>query len=104
MTADRQFEKLRRLGLLPLVDLLVTSEELGVEKPDPRLFALCAEKAGVPLGDCAFVGDSLEKDALAALRAGMAGLWYCPKDSAPPPAGVSVIRSLTELPALLKEK
>lgn len=104
MTADRQFEKLQRLGLLPWVDFLVTSEELNAEKPDPRLFALCAEKAGVPLRDCAFVGDSLEKDALAALKAGMAGVWYRPEDSASPPAGVSVIRSLEELPALLSEK
>ena len=101
MTADRQFEKLRRLGLLPLVDFLVTSEELGAEKPDPRLFTLCAEKAGVPLRDCAFVGDSLQKDALAACAAGMLGIWYHPAPL-PEPAleDVTVIRSLKELPAL----
>lgn len=86
---------------MPLVDFLVTSEELGVEKPDPRLFALCAEKAGVPPKDCAFVGDSLEKDALAARRAGMAGVWYCPKGSEPAPEDVPVVRSLGELPELL---
>ena len=101
MTADRQFEKLKRLGLLPLVDLLVTSEELGVEKPDPRLFALCAEKAGAAARDCAFVGDSLEKDALAARRAGMTGLWYCP-GGGPAPEGLPVLRSLAELPKLLQ--
>ena len=86
---------------MPLVDFLVTSEELGVEKPDPRLFALCAEKAGVPPKVCAFVGDSLEKDALAARWAGMAGAWYCPKGSEPAPEGVPVVRSLGELPELL---
>jgi putative hydrolase of the HAD superfamily len=101
MTADRQFEKLRRLGLLPLVDFLVTSEELGVEKPDPRLFTLCAEKAGVPLRCCAFVGDSLQKDALAALAAGMRGIWYRPVSLPEPvPEEIPAIRSLTELPAL----
>ena len=46
MTADYQFAKLERLGLMERVDFLVTSEEAGAEKPDPRLFALCAEKAG----------------------------------------------------------
>ena len=102
MTADRQFEKLSRLDLLPWVDFLVTSEELGVEKPDPRLFALCAEKAGAGQCDCCFVGDSLEKDALAAVRAGMTGVWYCPNGRADPPEGIAVIRSLGELPALLR--
>ena len=101
MTADRQFEKLQRLGLLPWVDFLVTSEEINAEKPDPKLFELCAEKAGVSPRACAFVGDSLQKDALAALAAGMRGLWYHPGPvSEPAPEGVSVIRSLQELPAL----
>lgn len=102
MTADRQFEKLRRLGLQPYVEFLVTSEEINAEKPDPRLFGLCAEKAGVPPRDCAFVGDSLQKDALAARAAGMRGIWYHPAPlPATAPEDVPVLRSLQELPALL---
>lgn len=101
MTADRQIEKLRRLELLPLVDFLVSSEELGVEKPDPRLFALCAEKAGAAPADCAFVGDSLQKDALAARAAGMLGIWYHPDGDGGPPEPVTRIHALPELPALL---
>ena len=100
MTADWQYEKLRRLGLLPLVDFLVTSEEINAEKPDQRLFDLCAQKAGVPLAACAFVGDSLEKDALAARRAGMTGLWYCPQGT-PAPEGVTAINDLRALPGIL---
>ena len=103
MTADRQFEKLKRLELLRWVNFLVTSEELGVEKPDPRLFALCALKAGAGESSCCFVGDSLEKDALAARRAGMKGVWYCPKGTKSPPEGISVIHALCELPALVRE-
>ena len=102
MTADWQYEKLRRLSLLPLVDFLVTSEEIGAEKPDSRIFALCAEKAGAPLWDCAFVGDSLQKDAIAAQEAGMCGIWYNPGLKAEPlPEGILVISALSELPALL---
>ena len=100
MTADLQFEKLRRLGVLPLLDFLVTSEELGVEKPDPRLFALCAEKAGTVPERCVFVGDSLTNDAAAANAAGMLGVWYRP-GAGQAPDGVLTVGSISALPALL---
>jgi beta-phosphoglucomutase-like phosphatase (HAD superfamily) len=51
MTADWQFRKLERLGLLDRIDFAVTSEEAGVEKPAPGFFALCLEKAGCAPGD-----------------------------------------------------
>ena len=101
MTLDWQLEKLRRLGLLELVDFVVTSEEVGVEKPDPKLFALCAEKADAPAEACCFVGDSLEKDALAARNCGMLGVWYCPGGSDRSLEEVPILRALPELPALL---
>ena len=78
MTADWQFRKLERLGLLDRIDFAVTSEEAGVEKPAPGFFALCLEKAGCAPGECAFVGDNLRKDALGALAAGMRGFWLQP--------------------------
>ncbi len=103
MTADWQLEKLKRLGLLSLVDFLVTSEEANAEKPDLRLFLLCAEKAGCELQACCFVGDNLEKDALAAQSAGMQGIWYCPDPNKAIPEKVPGIRSLSALPELLQD-
>ncbi len=102
MTADRQFEKLERLGLIDLVDFMVTSEEVGAEKPDRRLFDCCAEKAGCESAECVFVGDDPKSDVLGALRAGMHPVRFCPA----PPADDSLpdvprISRLTELPALL---
>lgn len=103
MTADWQYAKLKRLGLMTYVDFIVTSEEAGVEKPDAALFRLCTEKAGCAPGECAFVGDSLEGDALGARDAGMVAFWLCPKsDPMDVPAGVTRIRTLSELPALLQ--
>ena len=75
MTADWQFEKLIALGIMPLVDFLVTSEEAGAEKPERRIFDLCARKAGCEPGACVFVGDNLKGDALGALNAGMRSIW-----------------------------
>lgn len=103
MTADYQFAKLERLGLMPLVDFLVTSEEVGAEKPDRRLFDACARKAGCPSQACAFVGDGLQGDVLGALGAGMRAVWFRPDpaDPRPAPPGAARIRALDELPGLL---
>ena len=103
MTADWQYAKLKRLGLMTYVDFIVTSEEAGAEKPDTTLFLLCAEKAGCAPEECAFVGDSLRGDAMGARDAGMAAYWLCPHpESSEVPAGVTRIRTLSELPALLQ--
>lgn len=102
MTADWQYLKLERLGLLPLVDFIVCSEEVSAEKPDPRFFRLCLEKAGCPAEECAFIGDSLPKDVLGSRHAGMRPFWYRPQPDCPPlEEGIVRIRRLDELPGLL---
>lgn len=80
MTADRQFDKLMRLGLGPYIDFMVTSEEVNAEKPDARLFRACAAKAGCEPSECFFVGDSLRGDVQGALGAGMKAVWFCPAE------------------------
>lgn len=102
MTADWQYLKLERLGILPLFDFIVCSEEVSAEKPDPRFFRLCLEKAGCRAEECAFVGDSLPKDVLGGRHAGMPAFWYRPQADCPSPeAGIVRIRRLDELPGLL---
>ena len=103
MTADYQFAKLERLGLLGYVDFLVSSEEAGAEKPDGKLFVCCVEKAGCRADACMFVGDSLEGDALGAMRAGLRSVWLCGEEPAAGlPAGIEVIHSLADIPDLLR--
>jgi len=103
MTADWQYAKLKRLSLMAYVDFIVTSEEAGVEKPAAGFFQLCAEKAGHAPGECAFVGDNLNGDALGALDAGMVAFWLCRSpESADVPDGITRIQSLSELPALVE--
>lgn len=82
MTLEIQLEKLEKLGLLHFFDFIVTSEEAGAEKPDPKLFRLCAEKAGVRPEECLFLGDSYQKDYLGPRAIGMQSLWYQPDDAA----------------------
>ncbi|MEU2287432.1 HAD-IA family hydrolase [Streptomyces sp. NPDC013178] len=56
------------LGLAELADHVVNSARVGLAKPDPRILALGAERAGVRPGRCLFVDDTLENvEAAAAL-------------------------------------
>jgi putative hydrolase of the HAD superfamily len=80
MTARIQFVKLTKLGMLPYIDFIVASEEACAEKPDPKFFALCVEKAGCKADECIFVGDSIKKDAIGATNAGLNGIWYNPEN------------------------
>lgn len=67
----QQLEKLARTGLEAAFDAVCISEQIGVQKPDPRAFTLLAERLGVDPQACVFVGDDLEKDVQGARRAGM---------------------------------
>jgi putative hydrolase of the HAD superfamily len=80
MTARIQFVKLTKLGMLPYIDFIVSSEEACAEKPSPQFFATCVEKAGCEAGECIFVGDSLRKDVIGASSAGLNGVWYNPEN------------------------
>ena len=102
MTARLQLVKLRRLGLLPWVDFIVSSEEAGAEKPSPALYQLCVEKAGVDAQHCLFVGDSLVKDVLGPAGCGLQSLWFNP-DGQRSAVQVEQIRSLREVPGHLDD-
>ncbi len=97
MTADWQMEKLIRLDMLKNVDFVVTSEEAGADKPDPKMFDLCAQKAGVPAEKCLFIGDNRELDYLGAKAAGMQALWYAPDVTPPAPESVDSFARLTRM-------
>ena len=102
MTAIEQFRKLEALGLLDLVDFVASSEEAGVEKPNPGLFDLVVEKARCAPAEILFVGDNLRKDVLGSTAAGMRAVWVQP-DAAARAAHpeVASVASLPELAAAL---
>lgn len=62
---------LDQLGLLPHLEFVVDSSKVGVEKPDPRIFHLALERAGVAPQDAVYVGDLYSIDVLGARAAGM---------------------------------
>ena len=58
----KQYEKILRLNIQNLIDLVVISDEIGIRKPNPKLFTYCLEKFNLTGPDTIYVGDNLDKD------------------------------------------
>lgn len=100
---------LEGLGLDRYLDFVLASASVGVAKPDPAIFRMALERAGIGAGEALMVGDSLRADVEGAAAAGLRGvLLRRPRDdddhavpSPEVPAGTTVIASLAELPLLV---
>lgn len=60
-----------RVGVRASVDLVLDSAVVGVEKPDPRIFALALDHFGVPASRALHLGDVYATDVLGARAAGV---------------------------------
>ena len=93
----------RRFAASPITRFfksVVISEEIGIAKPDPRIFEPALREVGVAAADVLFVGDSVTSDMAAARNAGMDFVWLNP-GGAPVPDGfapVCLIGDIRELP------
>jgi FMN phosphatase YigB (HAD superfamily) len=92
-------------GLASLFAVLVDSQRVGAEKPDPAIFRVALETLHSTPERTALVGDSLRRDREGARRTGMRFIWIVPNDvqtaevqARGDPAGDTV----TELADLLK--
>ena len=92
-----------RCGLEGYFTFVVFSQDVQVEKPDPRIFEITAQRAGCELTQLLHVGDSLETDIAGARNAGVSSVWLNRESvlndtEAQPDYEVA---SLTEIPVIL---
>jgi HAD superfamily hydrolase (TIGR01549 family) len=84
-TCQAQLAKLNKLD--PggsLVDVFITSEAVGFEKPDSRIFKAALEALNLPAHQCLMIGDHLENDIKGAVSLGMAALQVTNVKADPP--------------------
>jgi len=72
------------LGLGRHVDFVIDSSVVGVEKPDPRIFGLALERAGLRAEQAAYIGDLYTIDVLGARAAGLTAVLLDPGACWPP--------------------
>jgi putative hydrolase of the HAD superfamily len=57
--------------LSPFFEQVIISSEVGVEKPDARIFELALQRAGVLAEECLYVGDNYYDDVVGSSKVGM---------------------------------
>jgi putative hydrolase of the HAD superfamily len=72
---EQQESRIRRTGLDRYIADWVISEQAGVSKPNPRIFALAAQRVRMRLGGAWVVGDSPEADIGGAAAMGLPSVW-----------------------------
>ena len=86
---------LQELQIRELLDPIVTSADVGAEKPSPEIFEAAAARVGAPVPECVLIGDDLANDIDGARAVGMPSIWIA-RDGAPAPSGVLTARTLVE--------
>ena len=93
---------LEHLGVRERFTVRVISGIEGIEKPDPAIYRLALDRAGVAAADAAFVGDNPEFDVEPAAAIGMTPVLVDRRGRHPSFAGLRVT-DLRELAALLED-
>lgn len=83
------------------VAAVVDSAVVGVEKPDPRIFAVALDLLGTAPGGVVHVGDTVRFDVDGARAAGIRPIHLDPYGDCPSPDGHEHIRKLADVPPML---
>lgn len=90
---------LQRVGLSDFFVGAVNAKQVGVSKPDARIFHHACTTLGLPAAQVLHVGDDLDLDVAGAQAAGLQAVWVCRSDTVH--ANRSVPASLHTVPDLL---
>ena len=75
LTAHIQYRKIKKLNLDHYINLIVSSEECGKEKPNPNMFTLGLKKLQLTKNDICMIGDNYDKDIYGASSLGIKSIW-----------------------------
>lgn len=91
---------LERTGLARHFNMIVCSRDLGVRKPNPRIFEHVLGRLSVEPEEAVHVGDSVEADMEGALNVGLTPIWI--RRPEPRPWAGHAISSVCDLPEFLE--
>ena len=98
-----QYEKFDKSGLRDCFAHIVLSEEVGCQKPNPRIFEEALRMNNLSAEDVVMIGDSWNSDIQGAINAGIDQIWIR-KSKDPLPEGQSatyLVQSLSEVMEIL---
>lgn len=103
-SSDHQREKIEQTKIAEFFETVIISEEVGLGKPDPRIFNVALERFAVDSRKTVLIGDTIENDIHGARNAGIRGIWINRGEIKEEDQKVIPdiqIKSLSELPSVL---
>ncbi len=100
---------LRRVGIEQCFDVVLTSVDVGFEKPDEKIFLTALKVLSVQPEEAVMVGNRISKDIVGGNNVGMKTIlfrWndrYPEKITSPAEQPMHIVKSLRELPSILSE-
>jgi FMN phosphatase YigB (HAD superfamily)/ribulose-5-phosphate 4-epimerase/fuculose-1-phosphate aldolase len=73
---EYQIQKLERLGLINFIDIIITSEEVGIEKPSSQMFQTILRKMDLRTDEVIMIGDNFDKDIKGAVNINILSYWF----------------------------
>ncbi len=71
-----QTKKMKSSGILHYFDKIITSESVGVKKPNPKIFNYALNLADAHVDQSIMIGDNFEADILGAQQVGMQTIFF----------------------------
>ncbi|MCK5637766.1 MAG: YjjG family noncanonical pyrimidine nucleotidase [Flavobacteriaceae bacterium] len=91
-----QHRKLKNSNLLPFFDQIITSEKVGVKKPNPKIFQYALEASDAKSNESFMIGDNFEADIMGAKNIGMHTI-LCRFDGEPNSDNIISVTKLSQI-------
>ena len=92
-----QTKKMEKSGISKFFNEVITSESVGVKKPNPKVFEYALEKANTNASCSIMIGDNIEADINGALDCGFRAIHYNSENNKNIPQNVTSVNHLLEL-------
>ncbi len=89
--------KMSKSGILDYFNEIITSESVGVKKPNPRVFEFAIQKANTQPEVSLMIGDNLEADIQGALNVGMKVIHFNSENLVDIPQNIISVANLLEI-------
>jgi len=99
-----QSHKLERMGVAGRFPVVVISDEVGVGKPDSRIFMEACRRIDAQPGDCIYVGDDWNNDVIGSRAVGMTPIWLNRENLPTPDPSVPMIQTLDNLERVINHR
>lgn len=89
--------KMEKSGILHYFDQVITSESVGVKKPNPKVFQYALQKANTSPEFSIMIGDNLEADIQGAIDSGLQVIHYNSEKINDVPKNINSVHHLLEI-------